>query len=697
MVRGGHNAQPGLHGMQTVRGPRDSRRHVPRRLSTRRVSPRAVSRFVFACAIFQLLLACFVTALTDQAHAKEDSRRKVGTVRIAGNDSIPSSEIQRWMTLQQAGRILKQPFDERTFDADLRRVLRSYRREGFLSAEIRSLVDSTSTSRDRVDLTVAIREGPRAVLVSADFQVLHHAEPNEPWATDEDPRSLHRSLLDTVPASAEDSVYSDPMDPSVIAAEEARAVWRLLPGSPYRPREVAALRRELLGIAHRYGFADARVDAKVRYLDAVGSSPRQPPAIGLRARLVLGHRARIGAVSIDGLVKTRGSTVLRELTFHAGDILLPHALEKSRENLERTGLFTSVSILPEPPDPTAPTRVWNQSPIEPNRKRVLVRIEERRTGRFGAGVGYGSINRAYVTATIEQENFRGRGIRVQLDGIYAKRRRGVEAGAVFPWTFHRPIAMRLEMGYEKEEPRSFTAERLRAGLSFSRTIAQIWKGELGYQLERLDLLSGSTSEIPTRTKLGRIEAAVSRDTRRNLLTRPEGTYARVSHEWLAPWLGSREYFGRSKAQLRAERPLVGPVAVLLRGLAGSLSPQKGHTVPISERFFAGGTADLRGFPGDGIGPADSLGVPQGGRVLLLGTAELQLHIWKPLHLSGFVDAGELENEHADFNWDRVSVGAGGGLLARSKLGTLRAEVGFPLTDRFADGPRFHFSTGATFF
>jgi outer membrane protein insertion porin family len=585
------------------------------------------------------LTAVLALAGNDSVAGANDEVRHVRQVEFHGTESLERKALVSVLSLRPSGRFRKIEFDSTLFVGDLDRVLRLYRAEGFFDARVSGLVDSLSVADDEVDLHITVAEGARLPLRDIQISVSGSA--------------AHR-------------------DQALVG--EVRKAWNLISGSPYRPLETARARRAVLRAARERGYLDATVRVEVR---------RRAGGVDVRARVRAGEPAVVRSIEITGLRKTQGRVVLREMELHPGDPLLPRLIEKSRRNLIQTGLFQNVELSTAPADSGIAS------------KRVTVYAEDRKTGSLSSGFGYGLLDRFHLAATLEQENFGGRGIRLQLDGSYASRRRRVEGGAVFPWSFGQRITTRLNTGYEKALPRSFRSERWFAGFSLSRAVDTVYKGEVGYRFDRLDI---RRTGIPLeKTRLGQLELALSRDSRTDLLGAPRGSYVRISEEWIAPWLGSREHYGRTKLQIRFDEA-VGRLGFGARFLGGRLFPQdSGRPIPITERFFAGGASTLRGFRGDAVGPTDSLGVAQGGLTLALASAELELRVRGPVGIAVFVDGGQVANEAALFRLDQISIGAGIGLRARPRFGTFRADVGFPVTDRFADGPQFHFSTGTAFF
>ena len=563
--------------------------------------------------------------------------RSVADVVFPPGLSFSRAELLRWMDLQPRTRRHEGEFSQSSWRADLQRLELFYQQEGFDAASVTGIVEKRGDAS--VVLHLGIDEGPRWKWIRTSIEV--HPERG----------TLRDSLAVLVPAPGEP------------------ASWRLLP----------LLRERLLGALSERGHHDASVEFLVR---------RDVPDRNAELRVVVwaGPRIRAEGLRIEGLDKTREEVVRREILVRDGQVLLPRDLRRSETRLRTLGVFEDVVVEPAPRS------------HRPGFRAVHVRVVEAEGGRFGGGFGYGSIDRFHVGASVEQSNLAGKAVRVQLAGVLGQERRRLEAGGFVPWFLGPRVGLRLSTSYEKLFPSRYEIERMGGEIAAVREIDELWKLEIGYVAERVRVLSAETPEERRSLRVGKLGVGLSRDSRDRLIGPTRGSYFRLSHDWVSPRLGSSEDFTRLKLQLRGHAHLALGFLGHAHALFGLLrNHDSGEDLPLSERFFAGGTEDLRGFPRDGIGPHDGNGLPVGGRILFLTGAELEHRVFDGIGLAGFVDLGQLENHEEDLRMRRLSVSAGGGLRWRSRLGYARADIGFPLTERFADSPRFHFGTGTTFF
>jgi outer membrane protein insertion porin family len=128
------------------------------------------------------------------------------------------------------------------------------------------------------------------------------------------------------------------------------------------------------------------------------------------------------------------------------------------------------------------------------------------------------------------------------------------------------------------------------------------------------------------------------------------------------------------------------------------------SIPLSERFFAGGTTTVRGYDYRDIGPRMLLykrsdeTAPIGGRLRLVNNMELKYKLTDILRLYSFVDAGGVWSEVGDFDIGDMKYSAGIGLgVDIPRMGPVRVDYGIPINpDENQGNGRLHLMTGFRF-
>jgi outer membrane protein insertion porin family len=117
---------------------------------------------------------------------------------------------------------------------------------------------------------------------------------------------------------------------------------------------------------------------------------------------------------------------------------------------------------------------------------------------------------------------------------------------------------------------------------------------------------------------------------------------------------------------------------LLGPIGGDTSIPAGQRVPISERFFAGGSASLRGFSTDLAGPLGGNNEPIGGNALLIGNFELRVPLISRTEIAVFYDGGNVYATPGDISLKTFSHTVGLGLRVKTPLGPIRVDYGLNL-------------------
>jgi outer membrane translocation and assembly module TamA len=179
--------------------------------------------------------------------------------------------------------------------------------------------------------------------------------------------------------------------------------------------------------------------------------------------------------------------------------------------------------------------------------------------------------------------------------------------------------------------------------------------------------------------VGKVTPAVTADYRDNPLDPKTGSLHTLSVALAGPYLGSQASFVRSQAETAwyFNWPPTTTIALAARlGLATPLGTST--SLPSQERFYAGGSSTIRGYPQDKVGPLDSNGNPLGGNALAIGNLEWRFPIWRWLGGAAFLDSGVVAPDLGSLTVSRVKTGVGGGLRIKTPVGPLRLDVGYAL-------------------
>jgi len=202
------------------------------------------------------------------------------------------------------------------------------------------------------------------------------------------------------------------------------------------------------------------------------------------------------------------------------------------------------------------------------------------------------------------------------------------------------------------------------------------------------------------------------DRRDDPLNPASGQFRIMDVEWSSSALGTEAPYLKGLAQQFLYWPLphgmVAAVGMRLGAAYGStfdddLDVLNSFSVPIAERFFAGGATTLRGFGLDEASPLQNVvaidpdtskpiidedgkplivkGDPVGGNVISLINVELRFPIWRNLRGVAFSDNGAVFRELREFSFNEWRYNVGFGFRYETPFGPLRVDYGFKLDRR----------------
>jgi translocation and assembly module TamA len=117
--------------------------------------------------------------------------------------------------------------------------------------------------------------------------------------------------------------------------------------------------------------------------------------------------------------------------------------------------------------------------------------------------------------------------------------------------------------------------------------------------------------------------------------------------------------------------------IAIRGLVGSVQGATDFDLPPDQRFYGGGSATVRGFRYQSIGPQFVDNTPIGGTSIDAATIELRQRLWGNIGAAAFIDAGQVAEGSAPFA-GRLEEGAGVGARYYTAIGPIRVDLAVPI-------------------
>lgn len=571
---------------------------------------------------------------------------RLRSIRFEGVREMPLDRIEKEMKSLQKQAMRKRLLRPAVLAGDLAAVRAMYRDDGFTRARLGVPEISLSATGDAADVTVAVDEGPR-------FAVGEVAFP-----------------------------------PDVPAAAETMLRWSALtPGGTFSPRRLAAAEQSIKEKFDERGFPDVTVDSNVALAGTTAD---------VAFDVVTGERKTVGEIAIEGNVVTKNRTIARLLTFGRGDVVSRAKLLESQQRLYRTGLFSSVKLSFAP-----------RSSDDPSVQKVTVKVDEAPPWTLGLGAGYDSEDGPRASFLLAYANLGGRNVGLALQGLASGKDNRLQLTMRHRRVFGNSIDSLASLFFEKSIQTAFTERRASLSLRLEQRPKPRWIRFLRYGIQEVAIdditdVQGAVEAIfedkLSNLRLASLGVGLVRDTRDDAFLTSRGGYGSIEGSVYAKPLASQASFAKLfvRGSWTVSFKRGSRFASFLR--VGAEQPfADTEIVPLSERFFAGGSNTLRGFALDSVGGLVIQGFNAGGEALLILNQEWHFPIWRSLRGELFLDAGNVYPTLNDFDPTDLRSSAGTGLRLDTPVGAVRVEYGWKLDRREGESAgEFVFAIGAVF-
>ena len=409
-------------------------------------------------------------------------------------------------------------------------------------------------------------------------------------------------------------------------------------------------------------------------------------------------------VVVRGNTKTRDIVIRRELRIRPGERFDGEKIQLSKQRLENLGFFEEITYDTQP------------SQTAPNRKDLIFRVKEKRTGELSFGGGVSSIDHLMGFAEISQKNFdwlnfprfTGGGQSLSVRARVGTITQDYTVSFVEPYLFNRPYSLGLDVYDSRHDSTNvdFEEERLGTGATISRAFKDVFRVGTGYTLENvtIDNLSDdapqTVQDFAGDNLLSRLKLFSSYDTRNNVFNPSRGMQANLSSELVGSFLGGdQDYYILQGTVSKYWTVFHNHVIETRVRLATAQNFGDSEDVPIFDRFYAGGLGTVRGYNYRRVGPIES-GDAVGGDTLALANFEYTVPIprFDAFRPALFIDAGQVDPDpyHLDFGNFAVSVGPG--VKIKTPIGPVAFYYGLPVANKDTEdrNGRFEFSLSRGF-
>lgn len=412
--------------------------------------------------------------------------------------------------------------------------------------------------------------------------------------------------------------------------------------------------------------------------------------VDLNFEIEQGPQVSVGRIEISGNTATRDKVIRREMRLVEGELFNASALKRSRARIDNLGYFESVDVT-------------TSEGADPDHIDIEVNIQERPTGTFSIGAGYSSVDGFIGQGSITQENFLGRGWKMNVGASLGGKSSTYQIGLTDPYFLDMNLTLGFELYQTDREWTDFSRKATGGAVKVGRALGEYSRMLFVYRYEEkeiYDVDEFASFIIREEEGTSTISSITSSFSRNTTDYRPDPSRGGVLDlSWEFAGLGGTEKFSKYLFDYRHFWPAFLGTTFTAHGRVGYVHAYGGEDVPLDERFYLGGINSLRGFESREVGPRDpATGDFTGGEKQTFFNFEYLFPLAPDLGIKGvvFFDVGNAWSKDEDW-FEEWRYSTGTGIRWLSPLGPLRLEWGYNLDPKdFESRSKIEFMVGRFF-
>ena len=588
----------------------------------------------------------------------EGEAAKIRRINIVGNKAYSEAELLDVMQLRTPGFSTvfskNDQYSRQKLQGDLESLRSFYLNNGYIEFSIDSTQVSITPDRRDIYITVNVTEGEKYTVTDVKFG---------------------GDLL--------------------VPEAELRKLVTIKAGETFSREKLTDSSKAITERLGRDGYAFANVNANPEI-------DKEKRTVKFTFLVDPGRRVYVRRINVSGNSRTRDEVIRREMRQLEGSFFDSQKLQLSKQRIDKTGYFSEVEVeTPAVPGTT-------------DQVDVNVRVKEKPTGAFLVGLGFSSVDRLILQASVQQANFFGTGNTVGFQIAAGTVNKVASLSFTQPYytvdgvsrgfdLYRRDVnAVTLGVGNYRT---STVGSAVRFGVPFTDYDTLFFGLGIEYVKLFLDEL-GPQRYLAFENQFGsRYSTLINtggwvRDTRDSVIWPTRGHLQRANLEVSAP-PGDLQYWKATYVH-QYFYPATRVVTLVASGEIDAANGYGGEPLPFFKNYYAGGIGSVRGFRTASLGPRDTDGTILGGNRKLNGSTEVLFPMPgqaqdRSMRLGLFVDAGQVYPEGETLLLSQLRASWGFSFAWNSPVGPLKFSIARPLNERPGDSLQaFQFTLGTIF-
>lgn len=566
---------------------------------------------------------------------------KIGSIHISGNNSFSEKSLLKLFKSAPTNLFSwytkNDVFTSETLESDLDKLRIFYMDKGYANFKIHNQKINFSYAKDTVDIFISIDEGSLYKINNTKLLCNSY--------------EFYKKVLDLINIKKGDIYSISNINSTILSI------------------------REYLG---NFGFALAEINFFIETNEAES-------LVDIIFSIDIGDIVYINKINITGNSYTLDKVIRRELRQSESSIYNYQKIKLSREKLDKLGFFNKVLM------------DFNPCLDSNDLIDININVEEKPTGVFNAGFGYGSSDKAVFSAVISDDNLCGNGSELALQINRSRGNNSATISYTDPYLLDKKIRSTIMLDYKINNQHgacnNCKIKSIKQGLDLGIPISESSSLSFGFSIENNNIVAfNKLSSVYNRfldqygcnTKAININLGLLNDTRDDNIFPRVGSFKGLKLDFSFMDL---KYF-LITAKYQRYLSFTDKYIVSINGLIDYGISYGSKDYPSIKNMYAGGIGSVRGYRTSSVGPRDFLtGEYIGGSKRILANAQFYMplpdsSINKTLRPFIFIDAGSVfnksikkYNDSIDCGW-RYSTGLGASW--KSPIGMIQISYGVPL-------------------
>ena len=176
--------------------------------------------------------------------------------------------------------------------------------------------------------------------------------------------------------------------------------------------------------------------------------------INIKIDINEGPRVYVNSINISGNTRTLDRVIRRELGLSEGDAYNKYILNYSKDSIRALNFFSSVEIN-------------DVKSNFPDKVDLTVDVEEKNTGEASVGAGYSSSTSGTITFGLRENNFLGKGQKVNFAASFANTRNTYDISITEPYFNNKNLSVSADLYSNFTDPTSVNYETEDLGIGFA--------------------------------------------------------------------------------------------------------------------------------------------------------------------------------------------------------------------------------------